>query len=260
MPDSRDQNPTMDDITINTDGVEKLLAGLNPTKASGLECIPPRVLKELAPEIAPLLTTIYNSSLQTGKVPQDWRDALLTKEFKKGEHHKASNYRPISLTSVTAKILEHILVSATSKRTFCLPNNMAFASSAPAGLSSWSLTKKVSSSMVSGIATDVIFMDFAKAFDRVNHSLLVHKLDHYGIRGCTNSWITSFLSERKQDVVVNGFQSSYASIKSGVPQGSVLGPSLFLTYINDLPKRISSPSRLFANDTAVYQVIACMPR
>ena len=84
MPDSRDQYPTMDDITINTDGVEKLLAGLNPTKASGLECIPPRVLKELAPEIAPLLTTIYNSSLQTGKVPQDWRDALVTPVLKKG--------------------------------------------------------------------------------------------------------------------------------------------------------------------------------
>ncbi|KAI8511868.1 hypothetical protein Bbelb_109680 [Branchiostoma belcheri] len=118
-------------------------------------------------------------------------------------------------------------------------------------------TEEVSSAMERGVATDVIIMDFQKAFDRVNHSLLVHKLDHYGIRGRINKWVASFLSDRKQAVVVNGVQSSSVNVRSGVPQGTVLGPCLFITYINDLPKRISSTSRLFADDTAVYRLLTC---
>ncbi|KAK7095258.1 hypothetical protein V1264_006690 [Littorina saxatilis] len=99
-------------------------------------------------------------------------------------------------------------------------------------------------------------MDFAKAFDKVNHSLLVHKLHHYGIRNSTNSWIASFLHGRSQAVVVEGSRSTNIPVKSGVPQGSVLGPCLFLIYINDLAARVSSTTRLFADDTIVYRLIA----
>ena len=98
-------------------------------------------------------------------------------------------------------------------------------------------------------------MDFAKAFDRVNHSLLIHKLSHYGVKGCTNAWIASFLRDRTQAVVVEGSVSSDVRVRSGVPQGSVLGPSLFLIYINDLPGRVSSVSRLFADDTLLHNLI-----
>ena len=111
--------------------------------------------------------------------------------------------------------------------------------------------------MESVASTDVIMIDFAKAFDRVNHSLLVHKLNHYGIRGNTNSWIENFLHDRKQAVVVDGAKSDYKYVKSDVPQGSVLGLCLFLLYINDLPLRVSSPYRLFAVDTILYRFIAC---
>ncbi|KAK7087826.1 hypothetical protein V1264_021830 [Littorina saxatilis] len=104
--------------------------------------------------------------------------------------------------------------------------------------------------------TDVVVMDFAKAFDKVNHSLLVHKLHHYGIRNSTNSWISSFLHGRSQAVVVEGSRSTNIPVKSGVPQGSVLGPCLFLIYINDLAARVSSTTRLFADDTIVYRLIA----
>lgn len=98
-------------------------------------------------------------------------------------------------------------------------------------------------------------MDFSKAFDKVSHSLLTHKLDHYGIKGKTNMWIQNFLAERKQVVVVEGEKSDSINVESGVPQGSVLGPSLFLFYINDMPEGIRSRVRLFADDTIVYLTI-----
>ena len=98
-------------------------------------------------------------------------------------------------------------------------------------------------------------MDFSKAFDKVSHCPLVHKLDHYGIRGKTNTWIQNFLSDRSQAVVVDGEKSSYIDVDSGLPQGSVLGPSLFLFYINDIPCSLKSTVRLFADDTIAYLAV-----
>ena len=105
------------------------------------------------------------------------------------------------------------------------------------------------------LQTDVILLDFCKAFDKVSHRLLLHKLDHYGIRGSTLKWISSFLHGRSQRVVCNGCTSSSVSVTSGVPQGTVLGPLLFLIYINDLPKCVSSHCALFADDCLLYRKI-----
>ena len=103
--------------------------------------------------------------------------------------------------------------------------------------------------------TDIVILDFAKSFDKVNHSLFLHKLHHYGVRGQVNRWIGGFLQDRKQAVVVDGAKSDCVAMKSGVPQGFVLGPSLFLVYINDLSGTVSSPLRLFADHTAIYRPI-----
>ena len=108
-----------------------------------------------------------------------------------------------------------------------------------------------------GKQTDCLIMDFSKAFDKVSHSLIIHRLKHYGITGKLNEWITNFLSDRTQSVVVEGETSASIPIESGVPQGSVLGPSLFLFYINDIADGIQSTVRLFAYDTIAYVTISC---
>ena len=105
--------------------------------------------------------------------------------------------------------------------------------------------------------TDVVVLDFSRAFDVVPHQRLLHKLDHYGIRGTTLNWIQNFLTNRTQKVVVDGSSSESARVRSGVPQGTVLGPLLFLTYINDLPSTVSSQVRLFADDCLLYRPIKC---
>ena len=104
--------------------------------------------------------------------------------------------------------------------------------------------------------TNILIMDFSKAFDKVSHSLLLHKLEHHGIRGNINRWIASFLCNRTQAVVVDGESSTHIDVESGIPQGSVLGSSLFLLYINDMPERIKSTVRIFADDTIAYLIIS----
>ena len=103
---------------------------------------------------------------------------------------------------------------------------------------------------------DILILDFSKAFDKVSHSLLLDKLEHYGIRGNINRWIASFLYNHTQAVVVDGESSTHIDVESGVPQGSVVGPSLFLLYINDMPEGIKSTVRLFADDTIAYLTIS----
>ena len=113
----------------------------------------------------------------------------------------------------------------------------------------------LSSSLDKGIQTDMLVLDFSKAFDRVPHQRLLRKLEHFGVRGTVHSWIVSFLSGRTQSVVVEGSSSNRVPVVSGVPQGSVLGPMLLLLFINDLPDKIASNSRLFADDCIVYRQI-----
>ena len=258
--DTSDKNySVMDDIEISENGIAKLLSGLNPAKATGPDKLPPRVLKELSTQLAPILTMIYRLSLNTGQVPADWRHALVSPVFKKGEHYEPINYRPVSLTSIPCKILEHVLVSNLMKHfeNNCILNKRQHGFRRGRSCESQLLefVEEVSAGLDSGLPTDVVIMDFAKAFDRVNHSLLTHKLEQYGVTGTTNKWIGNFLQNRSQAVVVEGETSEPICVKSGVPQGSVLGPCLFLAYINDLPEKVTSTSRLFADDTLLHRLI-----
>ena len=244
---------------IQAQGVEKLLANLSPYKACGPDGISPRVLKELAKELAPALTIIFQSSLTTGMVPVDWRDAHVTPIFKKGEHYNPENYRLVSLTCIACKIMEHIVVSAVmahfDSNNLLTDNQHGFRKRRSCDTQLLEFTEELIHCLECGKQTDILIMDFAKAFDRVNHSLLLHKLHCYCIRRSILSWISSFLHDRRQAVVVNGNRSSFISVRSGVPQGSVLGPCLFLAYMNDLSNNLTSRTRLFADDTTVYRIV-----
>ena len=250
---------SMPEITVSIEGVQKLLQKLNPQKACGPDQIPARILRDLADVIAPPLTLIFQKSLDEGNIPNDWRTANVTAIFKKGERYKASNYRPVSLTSLCCKVQEHIIVSSILKHldahqilTDCQHGFRARRSCETQLLT---LAHELLSSLDVGYQHDLIILDFSKAFDRVPHERLLKKLDHYGIRDSTQGWIKAFLSNRTQQVIVEGATSDTVPVISGVPQGTVLGPLLFLIFINDLPNCVQSRIRLFADDCILYRNI-----
>ena len=211
------------------------------------------------------LTLIYNETLAQGTVPDDWRQANVAPIFKKGEKYDAANYRPaVSLTCICCKTLEHIIVSNINKHlaseSILADCQHGFRSQRSCETQLVQFLHDLVSNQDRALSrnhrqTDVIIMDFAKAFDKVPHRRLLYKLDYYGIRGSTHKWITSWLSWRFQKVVLDGQASDPVPVLSGVPQGSVLGPVLFLIFINDLPENIRSSVRLFADDCVLYRNI-----
>ena len=260
MPDlGESHHPDMPMIEVTANGVLKLLKGLNPRKAAGPDNIPCRLLATAAQEITPALVHLFQLSLETGEIPEAWRHALVQPVFKKGDRSAAANYRPISLTSVCCKLLEHVVRSAITShfdRHNILVNAQHGFRKRRSCESQLILTvDDLAAEIDKGGQTDTILLDFSKAFDKVPHRRLLLKLNFLGIRGLTLRWIENFLTNRTQQVVVEGQTSTVGHVTSGVPQGSVLGPTLFLAYINDLDKNIESTVRLFADDTILYRAI-----
>ena len=251
--------PFMNDIVISKDGVIKLLKGLNPSKALGLDELHPRVLKELATELGPVFAHLFQQSMDTGEIPKEWSLTHICPLFKKNDRSLARNYRPVSLTCVPCKLLEHIVCSnimahldeckLLSDRQHAFRKGHNCETQLTTVINDWA---KI---LDNRGQVDTFILDFGKAFDTPPHELLKSKLFSYGIGGKTLKWIDSFLCFRKQRVVVNGVKSDRAPVLSGVPQGTVLGPLLFSLYINNISSDTEFEIRLFADDCVCYREI-----
>ena len=226
--------PSMPEITVTTAGVKKLLERLKPRKATGPDNIPACFLQSAASELAGMLTFIFQQSLDSGDTPKDWREANVVPIFKKGDCSKPANYRPVSLTAICCKQLEHIIVSNTlqhlNDHNILTDNQHGFRRGRSCETQLIITTDDFARSLDKSAQIDVAVLDFSKAFDKVPHQRLLSKIEYYGVRGNTNRWIASFLRGRCQRVVVDGSSSGPSNVISGVPQGSVLGPLLFLLY------------------------------
>ncbi|KAI8484554.1 hypothetical protein Bbelb_376610, partial [Branchiostoma belcheri] len=249
--------PPMEHIVVSTDGVEKMLQGLNPSKASGPDQIPPWFLKLTASEIAPVLTNIFQHSLNTAEIPKDWRDSNICAIFKKGDRAVPSNYRPVSLTCISCKLLEHIIHSQIMKHlesySILTDYQHGFRAKRSTETQLILTVHDIADALNSKRQVDLAILDFTKAFDKWQaHGRLISKLEYYGIQGPTLNCLKAFLTNREQTVVVEGKASAPVKVASGVPQGTVLGPLLFLLYINDLPDQLDSNVRLFADDCLLY--------
>lgn len=250
---------SMPDIFVSSDGVARQLERIVPDKASGPDLIPARILRETAHDIAPMLAAVFQQSLDSGKLPSAWKEANVTCIYKKGQKSNPENYRPVSLTSLVCKVLEHIICSQLSQylstNSIITKTQHGFQRGLSCETQLVTLIHDWARVLNDHGQVDVIFLDFAKAFDCVPHQRLLGKADYYGIRGNLNVWLADFLTERRQRIVVNGSCSAWSPVKSGVPQGTVLGPILFLLYINDLPQAVSSSLKLFADDSVIYRKI-----
>jgi hypothetical protein len=247
----------LQDIIITEQDVSDVLKGLDTNKAYGPDKVSPRLVKEAGQTIVGVLTTIFNKSLQMAKFPRIWKQANVLPIFKKAETFITTNYRPVSLLSILAKIFEKIVF----KYLFNYFRDHFLISVWQSGFLPGSSTvtqlteiyDQFCKAVSDGKEIRVVFLDIAKAFDRVWHQGLLYKLKSCGISGRLLDWLKDYLSERQQRVIINGEHSEWGNIKAGVPQGSVLGPLLFLIFINDITHIIKHCKiRLFADDTCLF--------
>ena len=254
--DSQEGIKELDTFQITEEEVQKKLNKLKPSKSPGPDGLHPRLLKELAPSLSHPLSILFQSLLNEGVFPRDWLVAHVSPIYKKGAKTEAGNYRPVSLTSVLCKVMEGCVrdqvVEHMMENDLFSPHQHGFMAGRSSVTQLLETIEFWSQSLDEGIGVDIAYLDFQKAFDSVPHQRLLKKILSYRITGKIYSWIEAFLSHRQQRTVVNGAESDWAEVTSGIPQGSVLGPVLFTIYINGMPRETVCPIKLFADDAKIY--------
>lgn len=252
-------NGNICNVQVTSEMVKDEITNMNVNKSCGPDDIHPRMLQELLNYISTPIAILLNKSMREGTIPKDWKQAYVTPIYKKGPKSIAENYRPISLTSVVCKLMEsfikYTIMNHLRNEKLMSPKQFGFISGRSTTTQLLNYLNKCIDKIVEGNVVDSIYLDFAKAFDSVPHKRLLHKIASYGITGNILRWIEAFLTDRTQTVKVNESTSDLAAVLSGIPQGSVLGPILFIIYINDLLDNIKSDGLLFADDTKIFHTI-----
>ena len=219
----------------------------------------PKFLKILAPAISETLSNISNESFALGIFPDHMKLAMITPIFKGGSKLDVSNYRPVSVLPTISKVLEKLMLTRLTeyleKSKIIYEHQFGFQKNRSTTLAVLDLNTRITKALDRGNYAASVFLNFAKAFDMVNHQILLSKLENYGIRGPAKDWFESYLKSRHQIVKIGDTLSDKMQIACGVPQGSILGPILFLLYINDI-KNASKTLKflLFADDTSTLLI------
>ena len=245
---------TLSDMEITVKMVKDKIEALKSRKAPGPDQITTDILKILKDEVCIPIWMIFQRSLNSGDVPKQWRIAKVIALFKKGAKGKPGNYRGVSLTCEVGKMMESILRDMITDH--LISNQLinlsqhGFMPNRSCQTNLLEFLDQLFSMLDENEPVDIVYLDFSRAFDKVSHSKLIQKLNNHGIKGKIQEWIKSWLRDRLQYVEINGKRSETGEVKSGVPQGSVLGPLLFIIFINDLEYSVVlNILRKFADDT-----------
>lgn len=244
---------------LEKDKVLNFLTAMDTSKATGTDRIGPRLLKLAAPYIADDITYICNHSIKNSTFPCKWKEAKVSPLHKNGPHDDVNNYRPISILPVLSKVLEkhvHDCLSAyLSEYNLLHKTQSGFRTQHSCETALVNMIDSWLNAMDSGKMVGVVLVDFKKAFDLVDHQILLSKLQLYGIKNEALMWFKTYLTQRRQQVTINNNKSDFETVSYGVPQGSILGPLLFLLFINDLPLYVDNVSAdLYADDTTLYDI------
>ena len=256
-----DNKDKIDNVFFNLEDVRDAIDKLSPRASAGPDGVPAILLKKCKENISIPLQIIFKKSLETGEIPDIMKLAHITPILKPGKlRTKPESYRPVSLTSHIMKTFERIIKKSLQNHLELTKqlnqNQHGFRSQRSCLTQLLAHYDEILKGIEEGFNVDTIYLDFSKAFDKVDKGVLCHKLRQLGIHGPLGVWLHNFLTNRKQTVIANGSKSSTASIISGVPQGTVLGPLLFLILINDIDEKISQSNvNIFADDTRIKKVI-----
>ena len=246
--------------TVDTNYVKKMISELKSKSSFGHDGVSSILLKHLTPEIFKLLTCIINQSLMTGIFPDSLKIAKISPIYKKEDPHIPDNYRPISLLPVISKVFEKVAFKQVyeyfNDNKLLYKSQYGFRKRHSTELAGLELNDKIVNYLDQGQLPLCIFLDLSKAFDTIDHDILIRKLNFYGIAGNSLNWFESYLTNRKQYVQFKESLSSYSMIKTGVPQGSILGPLLFIIYMNDIAQVTDKfYFTIYADDTTLIAPI-----
>ena len=244
-------------VKFTADAVLKKLMTLRSNTSPGVDGINPRMLKETAGHLADPLACFFQRCFDTQTIPSMWKKGLITPIFKGGSRTDPANYRPVTLLPVLSKVMESIvaddIMHFLEQHKIIAPEQHGFRQRRSCTSNLLIARNSWTEAVDKRIGVDVVYLDFSKAFDRVDHHILASKLQTYGVKDPLLGWIKEFLHDRQMEVKVRGSFSDPILVGCGVPQGSVLGPRLFLVFVNDLAEKIFSPFLLFADDIKIWR-------